>query len=149
MFLPDMAGVRMPSPMTRQVPSITTINKIIWVVLEFLSREWTLSCTWPLECVVSLSDAAVSFWSTLACRRRREYNANVPPVHISHCQKMCRSSPILHFDTVFFPSLRHKVSHNFSCSTEKETDIPVSQTWSLILHDVLLLSLFLKSNDKS
>jgi len=90
---PEIAGVRMPSPMTMQVPIRARMSKTLCRTLCFsnvvLSRNAKLlSGAAPRESFLYSDNSSSATWQfgselTRAWRHSNEYNANVPPSPLS------------------------------------------------------------------
>lgn len=85
--LPDIAGVKTPSPIVIQVPRRTKINNPFLNFLcfsknDFNSKLCQVSAVFATPYADSFSSVSCWFGSILsfACRQSNEYNAKVPPV---------------------------------------------------------------------
>ena len=85
--VPDIAGVRIPSPITIQVPTRTRIRSAFFRNAYLSNHRLVLAakdCSWKVERLYVVSSSSVRCWFgivlTLACRQSNEYRANVPPV---------------------------------------------------------------------
>ena len=116
---PEMHGVRTPSPITIEVPSIVANKRKYLANLEFSSLDLTFDAlfrlllgnsSWKFE--TSLSSAC-SFGvnPTFAYRQISEYNANVPPI-IFEWQKIYRNlNQMQRLNSEIKPSLKLSLSN--------------------------------------
>ena len=91
--VPEMQGVRTPSPMTMEVPSMVANSKKYFEKWLFSSFDLSLDALFKLLLGNSIlkvdtsrsSTSWLGIKPTFAYRHIREYNANVPPVEINQC----------------------------------------------------------------
>lgn len=88
--VPDMAGVRMPSPISMHMPNIATKSNILLANMLRSRNFSSLPCLLRFKFNGPLCKTSLGFvflderMPMLACRQSREYKAKVPP-DLSFC----------------------------------------------------------------
>ena len=136
-----MQGVRTPSPITMEVPSIVANNRKNFAELLFSSLDLSFDAICSLllgssnrKLETSLSSACwLGINPTLAYRHIREYKANVPPENYPECLKEVYSR----LNGLFSSFLSYNVNHIFrvekAARIKKKDSLDwVHNCWSLI-----------------